>query len=169
MKIFKILYSLSLAITLFACSDDEPSSRFSGITETDVQGEQIGAIDQTDWQHNDIWSNEEMSLFAGYENLNNEGITEGTSSAVWYAFPNPTNGQVIIHMDNLEDLEFAEWKLVKNNFSKVTGNSFSKAPGALQLDLGSLVNPGIYRMYYLYKMTNNEYIFKGHGDIQLTE
>ncbi|MCP4456571.1 MAG: hypothetical protein GY816_00865 [Cytophagales bacterium] len=151
MNKLNIFFAMILIATLLGCGDDDPSTRFSGITERDMQGVPIGSIDETDWQHHDTWSNKEIELFTEYENLNNDGITKGTSDAVWLAFPNPTNGIVAIHLDNLEDIEFAEWKLVNNNFNEITGNSFTNAPGELQIHLGTLDSSGIYRMYYLYK------------------
>ncbi|MEQ6118365.1 hypothetical protein [Reichenbachiella sp. MALMAid0571] len=155
MNKLNIFFALILTIILHGCGDDEPSIKFNGITETDNQGVQIGSVDETDWQHDEIWSNMEIALFSKYENLNNDGVPEQTSNAVWYAFPNPTNKIVAIHLANLEYIEFAEWKLVKDDFSVLTGTSFSNAPGGLQIDLGTLASSGIYRMYYLYKFQGN--------------
>lgn len=174
MNKLEVLSTIFFLSTLLACGDDEPSFQFSGITETDSQGRSMGTIDETDWQHNDTWSEKEMNLFPTYENLNNEGIPEGTSNVGWHAFPNPTNNIVVIYLENLEGTEFIEFKLVNNNFKEIGGYTFPyrayMGPEIkLEIELGALVNSAIYRMYYLYKFTGNEYIFKGHGDIQLTE
>lgn len=175
MNRLKVTLFISLISIIFSCSDeepDEPSLKFLGITETNSQGLIIGVIDESDWQHNDTWSEMEISLFPDYKNLNNEGINEELSSGIGSAFPNPTTGIVDFHITNLENLEFGAWKLVNEKLETIIETSFSVSPSSigfgLQTDL-STYEPEVYRFYYLYKLREVKYIFKGHGDVQLLE
>ncbi len=153
--------------------------RFSGITERDADGALSGNVDPDDWNQKDNWDPTDMSYFPELDtlNLNNEGITNETEGSNWLAYPNPTSGEVYLEAAQLNkfnpELEFGILKIIDadgtvkleldiTNFSLHHESKF-----IFGLSTGGLFESGIHRVYYLYKFKDQDYIFKGHGDIAL--
>ena len=72
-KVFVI--SVCFFLLLQCTSDERPV--FSGITETNLNNELVGAVDKTDWQINEKWNEKVTSLFSdvSISDINNSSFT----------------------------------------------------------------------------------------------
>lgn len=192
MKKGTFLTLLLLVFVLIRCSNDDDVPAFSGITETDRFATITGNIDESDWQLDEVWTNQEAQLFDDVsENaLNNNSntldfSTLGFSSTLGPAFPNPSNGQVIIQLLD-SDFEEGELVIVDNRYNIVLGPaSISHSSSGLSINVEvanqsasffqgtapegganiSVSSGQILRVYYYYKLASPAVYLKGHGDI----
>lgn len=172
-KKFPILISILLLVVSFSCDKTEDadikSSSFSGITETDSQGNLIGNIDETDWTLDDEWSEKEEAIFDVFSK--NTNITKlyyfEDDIIINCAFPNPCNNYVIISFSFLPGT-LLQMALVDNDFKLIDFYTADYSVGMIYIDLTELElqNNSIYRFYYRF-VRPGSYTYKGHGDIKI--
>jgi hypothetical protein len=152
--------------------DDTPKIDVSKITTTDIAGNAIGAIDNTDWTFDNTWTDEEMKLMQVPTNAQLSG-TEASDITFVPAFPNPLSSvftfvvqapkpaciQLVITDDRLQ---------IKDRFFLKSNNA--NGPyflSMINMDAAKYTNNTNYRVYYgLFSLADGLFI-KGHGDIRI--
>jgi hypothetical protein len=141
---------------------------FSGITSRDTQAQPMGVADNNDWRLDNIWQTIESDLFP---NLNSS-TTLCTSSSLFNnvaAYPNPVNdiGSFSIKAPTTAKLSF---RVVDQSFSVLLSRDNLSPNNNGYFDLSFSFNQlGIQnqmvRMYYFIEDSNQNCVFRGHGDI----
>ncbi len=167
------IVTVVLFVVLFSCDKTEDkeiiSADFSGITETDNQGNVIGKIDNTDWQLDDEWSEKEEAIF----NLTSNKTVEQDASyleddiIINYAYPNPCDNYVIITF-SFSPGTLLQLALVNNDFELIYYYTADYTESLIYVDLSELdlQNNTIYRFYYQFVRPGST-TYKGHGDIKI--
>ena len=166
-------FNLSLILFIFSCRGDDDNI-FTGITETDEFAIIIGSVDESDWQTDEFWTEEEIRLFPELINLdyNNSNVETSNSGGSWIGYPNPSTSNIsVITFTLFGDLEFGHIVLVDNDinvlFNWEFDEDFTIEFNFSEFSSNELLRnkKGIFRAYYVYKLIDDEFIFKGHGDL----
>jgi hypothetical protein len=162
----KQLLAIGLLLLFFACNknteDDTPPEspgiiQFKGITSTDENGQIIGNPDTTDWRIDDVWSEEEASLFSSSFDTN---CTPSYDYQIG-VFPNPCNNVFSVFSDQSENTVL-EVRLVTDQLQTLLSDN-DLQEGVVQLILFDYDIQDTARLYYRFIEDNCE--FRGHGDI----
>lgn len=153
-----IIYCSLVLVFVISCSESgptEPSVKFAGITETDMDGNLIGNVDDTDWEY-------------GYQPSKNKPVV----MALLPAYPNPTCNYFNLRFDIVEQDSIKIWiedGTVEGRTILIDGyyhaGSYNMQFDLLHYEDGSLRKKGIKRIFFQI-ITKPDYpIFK--GDIEL--
>lgn len=159
------LFAIMCTTLIISCTKENTSEdkiTFTGITKTDIQG-YIISKDSTDWNFNDLWSDQETNLFTSRNNRN----CLNTMDYNIIASPNPNNGIFMI-TTVMPKTSLAEFRLVDEKFNKLVSldSIFTKDTfnyKRILINVTSFNKKGILRLYY--KMIENNCEAIGHGDI----
>ncbi|MFZ5939548.1 MAG: hypothetical protein ACOYXB_03150 [Bacteroidota bacterium] len=155
----KSLFVFVLSFILYiSCDDIFPGLTFTGITETNIDGE-ILSSDPSDWNLTDDWNRRENNLFEeGFED-----ICENSPHFIVSAYPNPCTEVLHVNLPSSDSTRTAI-RIVKSNFEVLI--SLDSVPGCLLINFRDFDLQGeIVRIYYKILGENCEY--RGHGDIQI--
>lgn len=162
MKKFFILFIFLIPIC--ACiedDNDENKIEFTGISEYNEDGAVNGELDNTDWNFNDEWEEQEQNLFG---DLSLDICTYDESSFSIMAFPNPCTDKVNLNV-LLPFNTSIMIKLVDKDFNVIYENDeVVSSRLQISMDYFDLENE-IVRVYY--KMIGESCELRGHGDIQV--
>jgi len=154
-----------LSILFCNCSNSDPQVKnsvdklikFNGITARDLVGAPIGNADPDDWNFNDKWIENELSLFG-------TSLSEDCPLPESYrimAYPNPASSQVEVYIDKPDSARIAI-RVVDRNF-KVLMAADSLYAKSARFDFSKFEVQDTVRVYY--KIINKSCEFRGHGDI----
>ena len=141
----------------------------SQITETDLSGNIMAHVDNTDWTEDNTWTSEEYDLFQtpSSSQLTN---SETAAVAIYPAFPNPL-AQAFMFSYNTSKVTLIQIVLTDNTLSAKDRYFFNTKVGynllEFNLDDSKYLNNTNCRMYYGFYSSTGELYFKGHGDIKI--
>jgi len=158
-------------ILLFSCKKTyvvQPT--FSGITETDINGQPNGTIDNTDWTLNASWQNFENNLFPNTTNINSI-CAIASSQERPIAYPNPCNnlGTILFKIPvnstiSIRVLDTQLNQLVSQN--NLAPDSLGKVE--VTIDYAGLnISSQMTRAYYVISNSAQNCVFRGQGDIEV--
>lgn len=149
-----------------------------GITERSATGQLTGAVDASDWTHDDTWTDREQALFGPLFNVFPQGGVGGTA-VNWAAFgnhnislyPNPLVNQAHFAY-TLPNKGVRSVVVVDKNFTVVVPRTDAQAPAGQQrisfdFTRANLTVGETYRLYYVMH-DSVSLLFKGHGDFKLS-
>ncbi|MBN1145221.1 MAG: hypothetical protein JXA72_12400 [Bacteroidales bacterium] len=164
-----IVFVLLLA---FSC-EKEKEANFSGITERDIEGVSVGAIDDTDWRFDDVWNAKEESLFNEINFITKKSSrAESDDSPADFllfcvAYPNPATSMFTFRLNS--DADTVRFVIVDENYEIILTQKALGGDGSWGISTsspGNFKSGNIYRIYYKldYQSGNIE---RGHGDVMI--
>jgi len=156
---------IALGLLFFGCSNSEPQVKeidnktinFKGITARDPVGSPMNTADPDDWNFNDKWIEQEISLFG--KNLSTDCPIRESLRIM--AFPNPATSRLSIYTTKPDSARIA-LRVVDKNF-KLLLSTDSLYADAVIYDLSKIGVQDTVRVYYKIIAKSCEYW--GHGDI----
>jgi hypothetical protein len=154
-------------LTIFACiaftacepeniPEPSPTIYFSGLTQTDVNG-QLLSMDSSDWSTSEAWTIQEAGLFnTSYQN---HCSPEQPLSISLY--PNPNNGVFALQLSKAPTTRLA-FRVVDEGFNTIISRD-SVYSSTVNINMSTFGIQDTVRMYY--KFIENNCEFRGHGDI----
>ena len=161
------LILLALVTLCMACDKEEDKEEcnlpsFTGISWTDVNGQQLSAADPDDWTIDDEWNLTESDLF------DSALQTNCTPSFDYFisAFPNPVpeynNGAVWVYIGK-DSLTSSEIRIVDKNCNIIHSRNNEFAHNIVFNLTGH--EGDTLRLYY--KLIKDGCEYRGHGDIEV--
>ena len=158
-----LLFSTLFALTGCHHPDEPmppmPKIYFTGISPVDEQGQALATPDPTDWRLDDVWLEQEKSLF-GASSL--PLCTSLPDSTLVYAAPNPCRNVFMLGL--FKPPSGAAWRLriVDENFSLL--QTFDAPMGVMQVAINAANFPkDTVRVYY--QVEKLGCVWRGHGDV----
>ena len=171
-----IISGLLITSTLLVCScgpkdntdpiPDYPT--FSNYSGTDNNAQPTTSADTDDWNLNDLWVGNVVSVIPYISDYGNPCETDQVSS-VSPAYPNPTLGTFILTF-NIDQNSSVAYRVVNQDFDILASGDTLKTtsnPLNINIDISNqVVSNELVRVYYAI-IKNNTCSFKGHGDIKI--
>jgi hypothetical protein len=162
------LYKISLVFCLLltnSCKKELINAH--GITETDSIGNNIGAVDASDWRFDDSWNSKEQALFNFADTVNTTGFLQADNN-FGIAFPNPASNVINFHFSS-NKLTLVKWVITDENLHPLQKNYFTVSGGynfAVDLSTGGYTPGNYYRIYYALYAQGGIAYRRGHGDFK---
>jgi hypothetical protein len=145
------------------------STDVSKYTSTDVVGNSLGQIDNTDWILDNVWSINELALMQAPTTIQLANTENGTVT-LNPSYPNPFVEQFninfsiskpallqIVITDSLLNIKMRNFKTTNVGQNIIT----------ILLSANDFVNNKNYRLYYGFYSSNGGLFYKGHGDLDI--
>jgi hypothetical protein len=157
-----IFLTLALSLSLGCKKDNNPDLiDISGITETDIDGNIIGDVDQTDWKLNDTWPQIIENLF-NQDNPAHLLPTEQSPLQVTVScYPNPARHGIMYL--NFPSNMYSDVRIVDSNLNIYYEHDYQDF-SSLALNGSLFKNKQLYRVYY--KLYYEDKVYRGHGDFK---
>ena len=174
----KNISTILLLATLFIISckkekNDEAINQsiptFTGYTSTAEDGSPTNLHkDTSDWTLNDKWSTIEKELFEDYDSYNESCILD-SNIKIYPGFPNSAGEIFNISIVSDSTVKF-KIKIVNQKFEVLTLTTQDSIDDynliSFHIEDVKASSDVMLRVYYIF-ITNNNCLFKGHGDIKL--
>jgi len=156
---------IALGLLFFGCSNSEPQIKesdnktinFKGITARDPVGSPTNTADPDDWNFDDKWIEQEISLFG--KSLSADCPLPESLRIM--AFPNPATSRLSIYTTKPDSARIA-LRVVDKNFKLLLATD-SLYADAVIYDLSKIGVQDTVRVYY--KLITKSCEYRGHGDI----
>lgn len=181
-----ICLMLLVAVTYFACREDDPPvtiHEFPGLVFTDEYGNHLGTYggpDDNDWGYDSVWDPEVRLMFDWVDPSDLSGTYLDTSyhsgddpdMVPINLFPNPVAG-IASFYTLLPGCVNIRLVMVDSTYNQVMTSSLQRCDTVwfgLDLSDGSRFTEGVvYRLFYSFSVEGNPDFYRGHGDILMCE
>ncbi len=170
-KLYASLLSFVLLIQFSSCKKEVVTIfDFSQYTTTDSNCLYTGAVDNSDWTNDAVWTTKENSLMNFSDNI---VLTDSLAGYIEVAAPcsNPSEGQFSMGINTERQCKM---KVVCVNTEMETlyfaARELTGGPVVTEYNFRSLTSfhKGMnYRMYYAFYTAKDSVYYKGHGDFRI--
>jgi hypothetical protein len=161
----KILFTFSLVLFVLSCKKEVINAH--GITYTDAIGNNIGAVDASDWRFDDSWNSKEQALFNFADTVNTNGLLQSDNNFA-IAYPNPATTVINFHFSSNRST-LVKWVITDEKLNPLLKNYFiisSNYGFAADLTTGGFSSGEFYRIYYAFYSQGGVLYRRGHGDFK---
>jgi len=161
----KIAFVFSLVLLVLSCKKEVINAH--GITYTDAIGNNIGAVDASDWRFDDSWSSKEQALFNFADTVNTTGLLQADNNFA-IAYPNPASNAINFHFSTNRST-LVKWVITDEKLNPLLKNYFiisSNYGFAVDLTSGGFSSGNYYRLYYALYSQGGVLYKRGHGDFK---